>query len=414
MLGAEIAFATGETQAARAKVVRLLEQPETEAAIATRAHILLGRIDRLSDLSAARDSFEAALATATAAHAPVQVLDALHELGTIELLGFAGTTRLLQARATAAHIGAMGTVAVIDLQLTAAYLSRFDTGAAERHAAAAYEVADRLGLHAVAAKALCGLAETQVQRCQPAEMERLLGLALGRDPSEPFTEAFGWGQCRGMLALFEDDWPRALDCFGRGVALLAGVVNPEPVEFRALWPLLLAGLGDERAAGALESARRAADLHIAFCNRGLLGYASAVLAGRTGDRVGAEELAVRADAYLARFPFWGDLARLCAAPGAERDGWGQPQLWLATAEPTFARLGLAALARRCRALPQAGLTHREAEVLALVSEGLSNKQIGAQLHLSPRTVEKHVESLLRKTSRASRTQLALWRAGRNT
>jgi DNA-binding NarL/FixJ family response regulator len=45
----------------------------------------------------------------------------------------------------------------------------------------------------------------------------------------------------------------------------------------------------------------------------------------------------------------------------------------------------------------AGITAREADVLRLVAGGLANKQIAVGLHLSPRTVEKHVESLLRKT-----------------
>jgi DNA-binding NarL/FixJ family response regulator len=44
-------------------------------------------------------------------------------------------------------------------------------------------------------------------------------------------------------------------------------------------------------------------------------------------------------------------------------------------------------------------------VLRLVAGGLANKEIAARLHLSPRTVEKHVESLLRKTGARSRTGL---------
>lgn len=51
------------------------------------------------------------------------------------------------------------------------------------------------------------------------------------------------------------------------------------------------------------------------------------------------------------------------------------------------------------------LTPREREVLSLLSEGLSNAQIGHQLHLSPRTVEKYVSSLLRKTETANRAEL---------
>lgn len=51
------------------------------------------------------------------------------------------------------------------------------------------------------------------------------------------------------------------------------------------------------------------------------------------------------------------------------------------------------------------LTDREKEVLALLSDGLSNIQIGNQLHLSARTVEKHVSSLLRKTETSNRAEL---------
>lgn len=51
------------------------------------------------------------------------------------------------------------------------------------------------------------------------------------------------------------------------------------------------------------------------------------------------------------------------------------------------------------------LTDREQEVLELLTHGLSNAEIGHQLHLSPRTVEKYVSSLLRKTSTNNRAEL---------
>jgi DNA-binding NarL/FixJ family response regulator len=51
------------------------------------------------------------------------------------------------------------------------------------------------------------------------------------------------------------------------------------------------------------------------------------------------------------------------------------------------------------------LTEREKQVLTVLAEGLSNFQIGEQLHLSPRTVEKHVSSLLRKTDTNNRAEL---------
>ncbi|MBW4554378.1 MAG: response regulator transcription factor [Trichormus sp. ATA11-4-KO1] len=51
------------------------------------------------------------------------------------------------------------------------------------------------------------------------------------------------------------------------------------------------------------------------------------------------------------------------------------------------------------------LTPREQEVLELLTHGLSNADMGNQLHLSPRTVEKYVSSLLRKTATSNRAEL---------
>jgi DNA-binding NarL/FixJ family response regulator len=53
------------------------------------------------------------------------------------------------------------------------------------------------------------------------------------------------------------------------------------------------------------------------------------------------------------------------------------------------------------------VTGREADVLRLVIAGQANKEIAAALRLSIRTVEKHVENLLRKTGARSRTELAV-------
>lgn len=51
------------------------------------------------------------------------------------------------------------------------------------------------------------------------------------------------------------------------------------------------------------------------------------------------------------------------------------------------------------------LTNREQEVLDLLTTGLSNVEIGSNLHLSPRTIEKYVSSLLRKTDTSNRAEL---------
>jgi ATP/maltotriose-dependent transcriptional regulator MalT len=57
-----------------------------------------------------------------------------------------------------------------------------------------------------------------------------------------------------------------------------------------------------------------------------------------------------------------------------------------------------------------GLTSREVEVLGLVAEGLTNPQVAQRLFLSPRTVQRHLNSIYHKlgvSSRAAATPFAL-------
>jgi len=54
------------------------------------------------------------------------------------------------------------------------------------------------------------------------------------------------------------------------------------------------------------------------------------------------------------------------------------------------------------------LTDREKEVLQLIAQGLSNKDISTQLAISERTVNGHVGNILRKLNLTNRTQAALY------
>jgi DNA-binding NarL/FixJ family response regulator len=56
------------------------------------------------------------------------------------------------------------------------------------------------------------------------------------------------------------------------------------------------------------------------------------------------------------------------------------------------------------------LGRREADVARLVASGLSNKEIGARLFISERTVESHVRNILNKLGFGSRAQIAGWMA----
>ncbi len=57
------------------------------------------------------------------------------------------------------------------------------------------------------------------------------------------------------------------------------------------------------------------------------------------------------------------------------------------------------------------LTRREREIAGLVARGLTNREIADELVLSTRTVETHVDHVLRKLDFRSRTQIATWFAG---
>lgn len=60
-----------------------------------------------------------------------------------------------------------------------------------------------------------------------------------------------------------------------------------------------------------------------------------------------------------------------------------------------------------RALSSLGITGREREVLQLLADGCSNKEIAARLGLSPNTVKTHVARLFEKLQVARRTEAIL-------
>jgi LuxR family transcriptional regulator, maltose regulon positive regulatory protein len=120
-------------------------------------------------------------------------------------------------------------------------------------------------------------------------------------------------------------------------------------------------------------------------------------------------------------PFETSQARIDLATSLASLGRTEPAESEATAAlDRLLELGAAAEAERARRLlapsipvgdDSPGLpsvTRREREVLGLLAEGLSNRQIAARLVLSEHTVHRHVTNILRKLGFPSRTAAAAW------
>jgi len=104
--------------------------------------------------------------------------------------------------------------------------------------------------------------------------------------------------------------------------------------------------------------------------------------------------------------------RLLLGGGGGRRADAAP--YLEEAAALAGRIGMAGLLGRVRSLGMdaapselpAGLSPREAQILALVAQGLSNREIGTALSISEHTAANHIRAILRKTECANRTEAA--------
>jgi DNA-binding CsgD family transcriptional regulator len=98
-------------------------------------------------------------------------------------------------------------------------------------------------------------------------------------------------------------------------------------------------------------------------------------------------------------------------------GGARAQVLAGEAAGLAERIGMRALLARVHALGVSdsataagelpnGLSPREAQILGLVAQGLSNREIGASLAISEHTAANHIRSILRKTDCANRTEAA--------
>lgn len=265
--------------------------------------------------------------------------------------------------------------------------------------------------------ALSGLAKTRlahlrVRQGRLDEAERLLeGLAEDPEAARPLAALH---LSRGKIALARDRIERALartPVTGGAGPLLSLLVD---VELRAGDTDAATAAVDRLGALAQETPTLFLQASVALA-RGKL-----CLATSPGD---ARACLVDALAAFARadMPVEAARARVALARAVVGE---QPDVALAEATvalETFRRLGLdpdvEAVSGLLRTLNRPGrtardLSRREAEVLDLLGEGLTNAEIGARLYISRKTVEHHVSAVLAKLGLRSRAEAAAHAARR--
>jgi DNA-binding CsgD family transcriptional regulator len=430
-LVAEVALDRGDVAAAEelsrraVRDARETEQPD----VACEALLVLGRVLRPKAMDEAMLAFGEASALAASSQLPRWHLRAQQELA-IESWLEEGPGPLLDTRAVAVRYGAHLTVAVMDLTLADLAFGDFDAAATRRHARACAEASRRFGL-ATGPVAELWLAGGHALAGNEVAMQAAIDAALAPDPDDPRILGDLYGRVLATRAFVRDDLGSLrpiLDTMIEHVRRAPPTTSVFPG--RIPWALLRTIDDDDLGAPArAEFTEATAAYGIPIMT--LAGEAmEAVALGRTGAVDAAAERFERAHAGLVAQPLNLGVVHasvVLAAGAAIRDGWGEPARWLRPAEAFFVDLRLDRLARRCRALlaeagapvprrrgatevPQGlramGVTGREVDVLKLVVEGRSNKEIAAALVLSPKTVERHLSSLFDRLGVGNRHELA--------
>uniref|UniRef100_UPI0018918144 helix-turn-helix domain-containing protein n=1 Tax=Catenulispora pinisilvae TaxID=2705253 RepID=UPI0018918144 len=219
----------------------------------------------------------------------------------------------------------------------------------------------------------------------------------------------------GMVHVLLRDTPAAADDLQRVRTLVAeqGLVDPSAVRFHAdLAEVLVAlGQGDE-ATAVIADARREAER---LGRRGVLATldrADAVLKAAQGDHARAEALLHRADHTFRTLGLPLERGRVLLTRSIidkRRRRAASARHFHDQAEAVFrrAQAPLWEPAEVAAEAPAPDLTAAEQRIVALVTEGLPNREIAANLFLSVKTVESVLTGVYRKLGVRSRTQLAV-------
>jgi DNA-binding CsgD family transcriptional regulator/tetratricopeptide (TPR) repeat protein len=377
---------------------------------------LTGRAyDYLGDRDEAKQAWTQQAAEARAAGRTQGELRALVQLGKVELFAGEAPDRLVAAVELARDAGALVELAWGEENLAIAYAVQGDPPRATALLDEAIErfrpfQLDQL-TYLVAARAM-----TRTYVVDGAEAEFDVIDAAAPTPDVLLQTA----GMRGDVAVRAREWEEAIKWFDRSAAIASTMPGVVPLDGACWRPLVLAAAGrPDEAAAALDEARAIPDLARFHTRPVTVAVAEAALAG---DAAGVDAALAAAPG---RMPMdKASLQVMCAhiIGGPDRVRWLRNALDIyeaagATREADRTRRALreagGAVPRRRRSpsavpteLAAAGVTAREAEVLALIGEGLPNRDIASRLYLSVRTVEAHVASLLTKLDARNRAALA--------
>lgn len=393
---------------------------------------LLGVVSRDRDLAESTGYFDRALRVAEEHQLPIRRVYAMVGRGMISWMRDGDIAQLLQAKAEAHRIGAVAVIHEVD---ACAALQSVLTGQYAQAAAMIERCRGsvaRLKLHALTTYLQMARVVLAAHQGNRREMDRAIAEygEQGWGAAKELPLVYGLG--RAFCALLDENREQALHELETARELQAA--NPTIFHLAGHngLGLLLAVLDrpDAAANWAHYAEVTAAQGSTMRWNRQFVHLAHAVLLGRDGRTADAAAAFTHAQQASECYPLARHLGMRLVAESARTDGWGEPVEWLRRAEEYFHHAEVSAVAGACRLLlrhagvtvaqrragadevPQPlrlnGVTVREYEVLRLLAERMSNKAIASRLHISPRTVEKHVASLVLKTRQPNRESLSLY------
>ena len=394
--------------------------------VACQAWQLLGSLRRAKDLDEATSCLERARRIAVRHQLRVEEIHALVRLGGDDFLRRHSLERLEQATLAASRVGAVAARYMAESNIALGKVLQGDFADARTLLDQVLESTMRLRLLDTTQYTLLVKAILWAHQGRRRDMNAAFDELRRWDGDSSLNLPRAYGLARAWCSLLEENRARALRELA--AALDAEQQNPTVFQLSGRYGLhLLLGVLDGTAGRPEYLAITAAPLSRLRWERQFGLLAGAVLAGREGQAVQAAEAVTEAARVGAPYRTGWHLGLRLVSEAAITDGWGTPIEWLRAAEDYFYRCQVPAVTSACRALlrgagapvyqhrrgtqhlPEAlrsiGVTVREHEVLQLLRERLSNREIASRLHLSPRTVEKHVASLITKTGEANRITL---------